>query len=214
MKHGDAAGSIIWIVAVVVGLGGAGGCATKGFVRENMREMRDEMSRVEKRLGDRSDQIATLAGEAKSSADLALAGVADARDLALGNTEFKETARYRVSFAWNSAKFDESSRAALDAAAEEIAGNPQFVVNVLGFADPSGSEEYNLALGRRRADAVVRYLLDRRPADLGRFQSISFGETPPSIEAFDLGDGAARRQVLVVLLERTPLEQNDHLTVR
>jgi peptidoglycan-associated lipoprotein len=31
-------------------------------------------------------------------------------------------------------------------------------VNVVGHADPRGTEEYNLALGDRRARAVVRYL--------------------------------------------------------
>lgn len=214
MKPRHAGVELGWVAVLAVAVGGAGGCATKGFVRENMMEIRDEMGRMEQRLTERSDAVAAQAEQAKNQADLALAQVADARDLALGRAEFKETGRYRVSFAWNSAQIDGSSRAALDAAAEEIARNEQYMVNVLGFADPSGSEEYNLALGRRRADAVVRYLLDRRPADLSRFQSISFGETPPAIEAAALGEGAERRQVLVVLLERTPLERHDNLTVR
>ncbi len=214
MKHARGIGLGTWLVALAVILGTAGGCATKGFVRKNVTEVRDDMTRMEQRLQEQNDRTAALAGDAKSQADLALAEVGDARDLALGRADFREAARYRVQFAFDSSTLDASARSTLDEAANQIEANRHYVVNVLGFADPTGPEAYNIELGRRRAEAVVRHLLDRRPADMARFQAISFGEVPPSFEAAALGEGAARRQVLVVLLERTPLEHQDQLTGR
>jgi len=37
---------------------------------------------------------------------------------------------------------------------------PRYILEVEGFTDKSGDAEYNLALSRKRADTVVRYLVD------------------------------------------------------
>ncbi len=55
---------------------------------------------------------------------------------------------------------------------------------VQGNTDERGSEEYNLALGERRANAVKRYLVD-----LGvpshRLRTVSFGEATPAVPGHD-----------------------------
>jgi len=54
------------------------------------------------------------------------------------------------------------------------------VVMVTGHCDERGSEEYNLALGERRAEAVKRYLVDMGiPA--ARIRTLSYGETHPAV---------------------------------
>ena len=80
-------------------------------------------------------------------------------------------------------------------------------MQIFGFADPTGPQEYNLELGRRRAEAVERFSITNAPSQLSRVQTISFGEDLPASEASRLGAGnKERRQVLVVLIERVPLE--------
>jgi len=55
---------------------------------------------------------------------------------------------------------------------------------VQGNTDERGSEEYNLALGERRANAVKRYLVDLGvPAD--RLRTVSFGEAVPAVPGHD-----------------------------
>ncbi len=53
---------------------------------------------------------------------------------------------------------------------------PRYVVEVEGFTDKTGPREYNLALSRRRADAVVRYLVDKG-VPLRRIHMIGLGAT-------------------------------------
>jgi len=54
------------------------------------------------------------------------------------------------------------------------------VVTIEGHCDERGSEEYNLALGERRASSVKRYLVDLGvPAS--RLRTVSFGEAKPAV---------------------------------
>jgi len=58
------------------------------------------------------------------------------------------------------------------------------MVTVEGNCDERGSEEYNLALGERRANAVKRYLTDLGvPAT--RLRTVSFGEARPAVPGHD-----------------------------
>ena len=55
---------------------------------------------------------------------------------------------------------------------------PDFSVRVEGHADERGTNEYNLALGERRANAAKRYLMALGIAE-ERILTISFGEERP-----------------------------------
>jgi peptidoglycan-associated lipoprotein len=55
---------------------------------------------------------------------------------------------------------------------------------VEGNTDERGSEEYNLALGERRATAVKRYLVDLGVPD-SRLRTVSFGEAKPAVPGHD-----------------------------
>jgi peptidoglycan-associated lipoprotein len=57
-------------------------------------------------------------------------------------------------------------------------------VTVEGHCDERGSEEYNLALGDRRANAVRRYLIDLGVPS-SRLRTVSFGEARPAVPGHD-----------------------------
>lgn len=59
-------------------------------------------------------------------------------------------------------------------------------VVVEGHCDERGSDEYNLALGERRANAVRQYLVDSGVAR-GRIDTVSYGEARPAVQ----GNGEA-----------------------
>ena len=52
------------------------------------------------------------------------------------------------------------------------------VVEVGGHTDSRGSDSYNLELSKRRADAVVEYLIDGG-MDAGRLNGVGYGEEDP-----------------------------------
>lgn len=54
---------------------------------------------------------------------------------------------------------------------------PSSLVTVEGFTDPVGTPEYNMALGMRRAEAVVAYLVNERGLSPDRVRAVSYGES-------------------------------------
>ena len=63
-----------------------------------------------------------------------------------------------VYFEYDSSTLDQSSRDKLGAAASCIKQRGLKAVHLTGLTDPRGTEEYNLALGDRRAQAAKKYL--------------------------------------------------------
>jgi len=70
------------------------------------------------------------------------------------------------------------SRKLLEADAEWLAAHPQAKIQIEGHADERGTEEYNLALGERRAKSVMNFLVNLGVSP-SRLSSISYGEEKP-----------------------------------
>ena len=70
------------------------------------------------------------------------------------------------------------ARAILKINADWLKANPSTPVEIEGHADERGTNEYNLALGAKRADSVKRYLGDLGVAP-GRLSTVSYGEELP-----------------------------------
>jgi peptidoglycan-associated lipoprotein len=70
------------------------------------------------------------------------------------------------------------ARATLEAKAEVLRAHPEIRIRIEGHCDERGSDEYNLALGMRRALAARDYLV-RLGLDPSRFEVVSFGEERP-----------------------------------
>jgi peptidoglycan-associated lipoprotein len=67
----------------------------------------------------------------------------------------------------------------LEASAEWLKANPKALVLIEGHCDERGTNEYNVALGERRARAALTYLMSRGVA-AGRMSVISYGEERPA----------------------------------
>jgi OmpA-OmpF porin, OOP family len=63
-----------------------------------------------------------------------------------------------VTFATNSAQLNSESNTVLDTTAASLKPYPNLVLEVRGYADDRGSQEYNLKLTQRRAESVMQYL--------------------------------------------------------
>jgi len=71
-----------------------------------------------------------------------------------------------------------AAAALLDRKLRVLQSNPRLEIQVAGHCDERGSDEYNLALGERRAAAVKRYLVEHGVAE-GRIAIVSYGEERP-----------------------------------
>ena len=83
-----------------------------------------------------------------------------------------------VYFDYDQFSLSGSARETLRRNAEILHNHPDILVEIQGNCDERGSEEYNLALGERRARAAKDYLVDSG-IPRGRISTVSFGESNP-----------------------------------
>lgn len=79
-----------------------------------------------------------------------------------------------------------------------IKSNPKSKIRITGHADERGSNEYNLALGERRAVSVKKYLRDLGISG-GRLDTISFGEEQPAVSSHDEAAWQKNRRVEFII---------------
>jgi peptidoglycan-associated lipoprotein len=83
-----------------------------------------------------------------------------------------------INFDYDQAAIRSADQGTLDRKSSILAANPNVAIRISGHADERGSDEYNLALGNRRAAAAKRYL-EGKGVDGGRVEVVSYGEERP-----------------------------------
>jgi outer membrane protein OmpA-like peptidoglycan-associated protein len=111
------------------------------------------------------------------------------------NNEQMLTATFKsdVFFDVNSSIIKPGGYAELDRVANVLAQYPQTMIRVEGHTDQTGSEQYNLQLSERRANAV-KNALTQKGIDAARITPVGMGECCPVSS-----DNAANRRVSMVL---------------
>jgi peptidoglycan-associated lipoprotein len=90
-----------------------------------------------------------------------------------------------VTFPFNEATITAEAAAILDRQANFIRQFPEVRFKVFGHTDLVGSQGYNKALGLRRANAVVNYLVSKGVSRDRLEAVVSFGKTRPLIQTND-----------------------------
>ena len=90
-----------------------------------------------------------------------------------------------VYFDYDSASIRADARTTLKADSQAIMSHSEWkTITLEGHTDERGSEEYNLALGERRANTAKQYLVDLgTPAS--QMVTVSFGEASPAVQGHD-----------------------------
>ncbi len=107
-----------------------------------------------------------------------------------------------VLFDLDKAELRPEGKATIEKAAAYLKQYPNDRVTIEGHACALGSEEHNLALGMRRAEAVRNYLVTQGIASQ-RIRTISYGESQPIADnSTEKGRSLNRRAVMEILEER------------
>jgi len=83
-----------------------------------------------------------------------------------------------IYFDFDKSDIRSDAQATLDAKIPYLQANPGMRIRIEGNTDERGSDEYNLALGQRRAASAKKYLVDHG-IDAGRIDIVSYGEERP-----------------------------------
>jgi len=91
---------------------------------------------------------------------------------------FQQRIGDRVFFTVDSSSLNDEARSTLNGQARWLSSNPQFAIVIEGHADERGTREYNVALGERRANAVMQYLVSQG-ISANRLRTVSYGKERP-----------------------------------
>ncbi|WP_332712469.1 peptidoglycan-associated lipoprotein Pal [Pelagibacterium mangrovi] len=112
--------------------------------------------------------------------------------------EFLVSVGDRVFFETDSSVLTADAQATLDKQAQWLQQYPQYRIVIEGHADERGTREYNIALGARRATAVVNYLVSRGIPQ-NRLSTVSYGKERPVAICNDISCWNQNRRSVTVL---------------
>lgn len=150
------------------------------------------------KLDDKNVPVETRTG---TGSDTNSAGTAQSQvtavDLTKGGADALGGTGKVVYFDFDSYIVRDDARPVIDANAKVLAANKTQKMAVEGHTDERGGREYNLSLGQKRAEAVVRALTLAGATD-GQLEPTSFGKERPAVAGTDEAAYAKNRRVELV----------------
>lgn len=164
------------LALVILALSGLAACSSSS------EEMDDSASQTTQTESE-AERTARLAREQQEAAE-ARAAAAEERMMrsALSTRVFY--------FDFDVAEFRPGDREVLTYHARDLAANPSKRIRLEGHADERGTREYNLALGERRANGILNFLIVNG-ASRSQIETVSYGEERPADRA--TGESAYQR---------------------
>jgi OmpA-OmpF porin, OOP family len=175
-----------------------------------------EVEQNAQKLSSQIDELAAVANAAnggakaaQATADAAVAGVNATNDRISALDDYVPQDTAAVNFKVGSSVLTADEKAKLDAIATKALNAKGYVLEVTGFTDATGNVERNRALSQRRADAVIRYLIEQHQIPLRRIvQPYGYGESNPIADNKTRDGRAQNRRVEVKVLVNKGLIQS------
>jgi outer membrane protein OmpA-like peptidoglycan-associated protein len=176
---------------------------------QNLDQTKQQVQKTQTDLSATNERVMSVdnkAGQAMSRADQANQAaekvgrdLGDLRSQVANLDDYKPMGTTTVLFKFGSDKLSSDGKQQLD---QMVAGGNQykrFFIAVEGFTDKVGSAAYNDALSRRRADAVVQYLVGQHNIPIYRIHMVGLGEMKQVDEARNREARAKNRRVEVTV---------------
>jgi len=194
----------------------AQGClATRDWVNEQMSPLDGRVTQTEGRLGQAETQISSLGGrmsgvegklgqfegrlgQVDNKAEKALNAIANLRLERKVVIDMKDGAN----FAFNSSNLPPQAQREIDGFMSDLKGDATgegAIFVVAGHTDNAGADNYNYDLGKRRAEAVSRYLILQKKVDPMRVMPVSYGESVPASDNSTAQGRAKNRRVEILV---------------
>src|SRR6266699_4832970 len=174
-----------------------------------------EVEQNAQKLSGQLDELAAVSNAARggakaaqATADAAVAGVNATNDRISALDDYVPQETTAVNFRLGSAMLNADAKSKLDAIATKALNAKGYVLEVTGFADSTGRTERNRQLSQRRADAVIRYMVEQHQIPLRRIITpYGFGESDPIADNKTRTGRAENRRVEVKVLVNKGLTQ-------
>ena len=153
------------------------------------------------RVAGQMDELYAVAAEARAEVK-----AVNERVSALDDYDVQETVS--VNFRTNSAVLSPEAKAQLDTLAAKTTGAKNFMIEVAGHTDSTGSDAKNFRLSQDRAQAVVQYLAVQHKIPLRRFVTpMGYGKTESVADNTTAAGRSQNRRVDVKMIINRGLNQ-------
>jgi outer membrane protein OmpA-like peptidoglycan-associated protein len=188
-------------------------CATKKMVVQEIAALDKKVEGVsasveenQKRIKEHDERLAsigTLIGQHDAQFKSVNGKIEDVRKVAQGKLLYQETLRNKdAHFKFDNAELAPDMKSALDAFVQKlVADNRGVYLEIQGHTDSVGPEDWNLILGKKRAEAVWEYLYKQHHIPLHRMQVISLGSAVPVGDNKTADGRAQTRRVEILVYE-------------
>jgi len=167
-------------LSVALGLGGCAAKVKQEDFNTEVARLREEMQAGDRQVVSRVDSTnQTVADQTKRLDALEQELQAFRSEYKVSMEKVKSQLKFDVPvhFEFDSSELREADRPVLDRFASVVKEYyPGAIITVEGFADPAGSQAYNLHLGMRRAEAVREYLSSSGGFNSETIRAVSYGE--------------------------------------
>jgi outer membrane protein OmpA-like peptidoglycan-associated protein len=200
---------LVITIALVTGPG----CASKKYVRgevatidQKVESVASEVEANQKRIKEHDEKLASI-GEIVSKQGSEITAVdgkvEDVRKMVKGELIYKATITNNdAKFGFDSAELTPEAKGAVDAFVQTlIAMNRGLYLEIQGHTDSTGPDSVNMALGERRAKAVMMYLYTQYHIPLYRMQVVSMGASMPIADNGTREGRAQNRRVEILVYE-------------
>jgi len=188
-------------------------CATKKFVRtesatldQKIADVSTEVETSQKRISEHDEKLSTI-GSLITQHDNQFKQVdgkiEEVKTLIRGNLVMTATIKNdEAKFAFDSAALSDQAKGLLDAFVQRlITENKGVYIEIQGHTDSTGTDAVNMALGQKRAEAVMLYLYKQHKVPLHRMSVVSLGSSMPVADNGTRDGRSANRRVEVLVYE-------------
>jgi OOP family OmpA-OmpF porin len=125
------------------------------------------------------------------------------------NDNYTQSETQTVTFSLNSSTLSQEAKSSLDQIASDLSGQASgYMLELQGYTDSTGSEQYNVGLSQRRAEAVERYLVSKS-VPLFRVSIVGLGKDNPIADNKTSTGRAQNRRVEVRVLKSGTTRQTN-----
>ncbi len=203
--------------ALTIGLMAGVGCASKKYVMGEVATLDQKVEGVEtaveenqKRIKEHDERLVTIGSLIKQQEEELNnqrtefnSKLVEVKKVAQGRLIFQEVLKNdEAKFMFDSFELSEGAQSKLDEFVQILIAQDKGVyLEIQGHTDSTGPEEWNLVLGKKRAEAVRDYLHRKYNIPLHRMEVISYGSDQP------VGDNSTKegreqnRRVVILVYE-------------
>jgi outer membrane protein OmpA-like peptidoglycan-associated protein len=150
-----------------------------------------------KSTDEKASQAITVGQTAQSTATQAASNVSVLDQRFQNRNRYTVLSEESVPFKFDSATIESAHTPSLDAIAQEAKSNPDAILVLEGRTDATGDENYNIQLGDRRLESVIRYLVVEQGVPMHQVHKMSFGAAQP-VASNDTSEGRAQNRSVII----------------